>query len=166
MLDVTTLPCGTQYVFRGAPAMAQLASAAFGLTLPEAACRAEKSAARAALWLGPDEWLLVADGSEAEAIEAAFAAAFEGQPASFVDVSHRTLFFQLSGPQAARTLNGGCPLDLDMSVFPVGMCTRTVLEKAEIILWRTGPDEFQVGVWRSFAAYVRGLLEEGGRSLA
>ena len=76
-----------------------------------------------------------------------------------------TVFFKLAGPRAARTLNCGCPLDLDMAAFPVGMCTRTVLEKSEIILWRTGPDEFQIGVWRSFAAYVRGLLEEGGRSL-
>jgi sarcosine oxidase subunit gamma len=87
-------------------------------------------------------------------------------PAALVDVSHRTLFFKLSGPHAARTINCGCPLDLDLTPFPVGMCTRTILGKAEIILWRTGVEEFQIGVWRSFAAYVRGLLEEGGRSLA
>ena len=160
MLDLTDTPCGAQFVFRGAPAMAQQAGVAFGLPLPTVACRAEKSATRAALWLGPDEWLLLAD-----TIDPAFAGAFQDQPASLVDVSDRTLFFKLAGPQAARTLNCGCPLDLDMSAFPVGMCTRTVLEKAEIILWRTGVEEFQIGVWRSFAAYVRALLEAGGSSL-
>jgi sarcosine oxidase subunit gamma len=162
MLDLTDLPCAAQYVFRGAPAAAQLAGSVFGVAFPSAACRAETASNRAALWLGPDEWLLLADSVDADALEAAL----QGHPAALVDVSHRTLFFKLSGPLAARTLNCGCPLDLDMAAFPVGMCTRTVLEKAEIILWRTGAQEFQIGVWRSFAAYVRGLLEEGGRSLA
>jgi sarcosine oxidase subunit gamma len=145
--------------------MAQLAGRIFGVALPQSACRAEKSATRAALWLGPDEWLLLADAGDAATLDPAFSAALQDQPASLVDVSDRTLFFKLAGPRAARTLNCGCPLDLDISQFPVGMCTRTVLEKAEIILWRTGVEEFQVGVWRSFAAYVRGLLTEGGRSL-
>ncbi len=162
MLDLTDMPFAGQFVFRGAQAAAQLAGSVFGVTLPTAACRAETSANRAALWLGPDEWLLLSDNADAAGLESAL----QDQPAALVDVSHRTLFFKLSGPFAARTLNSACPLDLNMAAFPVGMCTRTVLEKAEIILWRTGPEEFQVGVWRSFAAYVRGLLEEGGRSLA
>ena len=161
MLDLTDTPHATQFVFRGAHAAAQLAGSAFGVALPTTPCRAETSAGRAALWLGPDEWLLLARAVDADALQSAL----QDQPAALVDVSQRTVFFKLSGPLAARTLNAGCPLDLDMAAFPVGMCTRTVLEKAEIILWRTGPEEFQVGVWRSFAAYVRGLLEEGGRSL-
>ncbi len=161
MLDLTDTPCAAQYVFRGASEMAQLAGAVFGVPLPTVACRAETAGDRAALWLGPDEWLLLAN----EIDETALQSALQDRPAALVDVSDRTLFYKLSGPLAARTLNCGCPLDLDLAHFPVGMCTRTVLEKAEIILWRTGPEEFQIGVWRSFAAYARGLLEEGGRSL-
>jgi sarcosine oxidase subunit gamma len=161
MLDLTDMHHATQLVFRGDLPAAQLAGSVFGVVLPTTACRAETSADRAALWLGPDEWLLLAGTADTDALQSAL----QDQPAALVDVSHRTLFFRLSGSFAARTLNCGCPLDLDMTAFPVGMCTRTVLEKAEIILWRTGLEEFQVGVWRSFAAYVRGLLEEGGRSL-
>jgi sarcosine oxidase subunit gamma len=161
MLELSDMPCATQYSFRGAPATAERAGALFGVSFPTNACRAEIAPNRAALWLGPDEWLLLGDTMDARAFEAAM----QDQPVSLVDVSHRTVFFKLSGPLAARTLNGGCPLDLDMAAFPVGMCTRSVLEKAEIILWRTGAQEFQIGVWRSFAAYVRGLIEEAGRSL-
>jgi sarcosine oxidase subunit gamma len=40
------------------------------------------------------------------------------------------------------------------------MCTRTVLAKAEIVLWRTAPHVFKVEVWRSFAAYVWQFLNE------
>jgi sarcosine oxidase subunit gamma len=38
------------------------------------------------------------------------------------------------------------------------MCTRTVLAKAEIVLWRTEPNTFHLEVWRSFEAYVRQFL--------
>jgi sarcosine oxidase, subunit gamma len=37
---------------------------------------------------------------------------------------------------------------------------RTIFEKAEIILWRTGEQSFHIEVWRSFAPYVLGHLEE------
>jgi sarcosine oxidase, subunit gamma len=57
-------------------------------------------------------------------------------------------------------------LDLDLSAFPVGMCTRTVLAKAEIVLWRTSQDVFHVEVWRSFADYVSRFLAEVAREFA
>ena len=53
-------------------------------------------------------------------------------------------------------LNGACPLDLDMSAFPIGMCTRTVLAKADIVLWRIAEDAFHVEVWRSFTGTSTG----------
>jgi sarcosine oxidase subunit gamma len=43
------------------------------------------------------------------------------------------------------------------------MCTRTVFGKAEIVLWRTAAETFRIEVWRSFAPYVLGCLEEAGR---
>jgi len=62
-------------------------------------------------------------------------------------------------------LAAGCPLDLDASAFPVGMCTRTMLAKAEIVLWRTDPQVFRVEVWRSFVAYVSQFLGEAARGI-
>jgi sarcosine oxidase subunit gamma len=70
----------------------------------------------------------------------------------------------LRGPQAATLLSAGCPLDLDDSAFPVGMCTRTVLAKAEVVLWRTGAEAFRIEVWRSFVAYVSQFLAEAARA--
>jgi sarcosine oxidase subunit gamma len=55
---------------------------------------------------------------------------------------------------------------LDLGEFPVGMCTRTVLAKADIVLWRTREDAFHLEVWRSFSGYVIGLLSEIADSLA
>jgi heterotetrameric sarcosine oxidase gamma subunit len=117
---------------------------------------------RAALWLGPDEWLVLAPDTETELAERATRAA-GGAPCSIVDVSHRAASIEIAGPRAAWCLNAFCPLDLDLSAFPVGMCTRTLLGKAEIVLWRLGAETFHLEVMRSFAPYVWQCLEEARR---
>jgi sarcosine oxidase subunit gamma len=45
------------------------------------------------------------------------------------------------------------------------MCARTLLCKAEIVLWRTAPSTFRLEVWRSFMPYVAGVLREAARDL-
>ena len=64
-----------------------------------------------------------------------------------------------------QVLAAGCPLDLDPEHFPVGMCTRTVLAKSEIVLWRRGPALFHIEVWRSFAVYVTAFLGQAARDI-
>lgn len=155
-----TLPAHGRLNFRGGAEARAAAAAAFGLDLPEAACRATVQGSRAALWLGPDEWLLLMLPGETAAVTDALAERLAGVPHSLVDVSERQIALALSGAEAAAVLAGGNPLDLALASFPVGMCTRTILAKAEIVLWRTEPDRFHIEVWRSFAPYVRGFLAE------
>ena len=159
------MPPATRYILRGGPQVRSAAQAALGFTVPEIACRAGGGGERAALWLGPDEWLLIAPVRLASALPALLHRALRELPHSLVDVSHRQTALALSGPQAPTLLAAGCPLDLDASAFPVGMCTRTMLAKAEIVLWRTGSLEFRVEVWRSFAAYVSQFLAEAARGI-
>lgn len=159
------LPFATRFSFRGDPAAQAAAGRAFGLALPTTPCRAELRVSRAALWLGPDEHLLLAPPEEAVQLRSVLADALQGIPHSIVDISHRQGALALRGPNAAWLLGVGCPLDLDEAEFPVGMCTRTVFLKAEITLWRTAADSFHVEVWRSFTDYVVGLLNEAAREL-
>ena len=140
------------------------AGGALGLVISQVACRAAVNGIRAALWLGPDEQLLT--GPEGADIAAMLAPALRDLPHSLVEVSHRQIALEVSGPHAAALLNAGCPLDLDLGAFPVGMCTRTVLAKAEIVLWRTSEAVFHIEVWRSFAAYVSQFLAEVAREIA
>jgi sarcosine oxidase, subunit gamma len=160
------LPPATRHVLRGAPAALTAAGEALGLSLSMPACRASVHGGRAALWLGPDERLLLGEDSSAAETERQLGQALGDQPYSLVDVSHRQLALAIAGPQAATLLAAGCPLDLDRDAFPVGMCTRTVLAKAEIVLWRVADDRFHLEVWRSFAAYVSGVMAEAARDLA
>ncbi|TNC07723.1 sarcosine oxidase subunit gamma [Methylobacterium terricola] len=112
--------------------------------------------------LGPDEWLIGCDEAEADHLPAAIAADLGERAHAVVDVSHRNVGIDVSGPLAAAALNAGCPLDLGEAAFPAGSATRTLFGKAEIVLIRRpGPEpRYRVECWRSFATYVHGLLVE------
>jgi sarcosine oxidase, subunit gamma len=163
-LWLRSLPSACRWVLRGDEPVRVAAAEAFGVPLPAAPCRASVSGERAALWLGPDEWLLlapVAQAGLAQPLERALAALSH----SLVDVSHRQVALLLEGPQAETLLAAGCALDLDAAVFPASMCTRTMLAKAEVLLWRTGAHTFRLEVWRSFAPYVTQFLGEAARGI-
>ena len=156
-----------RFSFRGSP---QNMGAAFGVELPTQPMRAAYAGGRAALWLGPDEWLMLAPENVHAEVRAAISAALGAHPGSLVDISVRQAGLDIAGPGAIEVLSAGCPLDLDLSEFPVGMCARTVLAKAEIVLWRRAPDMFRLDVARSFAPYVAAFLTEAvrcsGRTMA
>jgi sarcosine oxidase subunit gamma len=151
---LTPGPSLTRHVFRGRAAVIEKAGEAFGVALPRAACRAAAHGDRSALWLGPDEYLLLSPAGSGEALEMAFAEALGGAAYALVDVSHRQVGLTVAGPDAVALLNAECPLDLRPAAFPVGMCTRTLFGKAEIVLWRQAQSAFYLEYWRSFAAYV------------
>jgi sarcosine oxidase subunit gamma len=157
-MTIRRLPRAAHFVFRGAAPEARHAGDILGVPLPAAACRAERNGDRAALWLGPDEWLLA--GPAQWQPETSLIAGLGDAAYSLVSVGHRHVSFALEGPRAADVLNAGCPLDLDAAAFPVGMCTRTILGKVQIILWRTGAQDYTCIVWRSFAPYVLDFLSE------
>ena len=147
------------------PAAAGPFSAA-GLPLSVEVCRAQGQGEWSALWLGPDEQLLVGPESAHAQLAGRVAGALDGIAHSLVDVSHRQCAIEMSGPSATTLLAMACPLDLDLSVTPVGFCTRTVYAKAEVVLWRQAPQQFQLQAWRSFLPYVTGLLALGSRELS
>jgi sarcosine oxidase subunit gamma len=117
---------------------------------------------RAALWLGPDEWLVIDTAGNDPMADCAKAKALH----SAVDISHRHVAIDVSGIGAADALNAGCPRDLSLAAFPVGSAARTVLGKIEIVLLRTGEDAFRVECWRSFSDYAFTFLAETARDVS
>ena len=153
-------PPAARLVLRGDGAVAAAAGAAFGVAIPQTPLRAAAAAGRVALWLGPDEWLLMSEGEAPTLLAAMLEDALKQLPHSLVDVSQRQIGLQIEGANAARALNAGCPLDLSPAAFAVGAATRTMLAKAEIVLWRRGANAFHIDVWRSFADYAAKFLVE------
>jgi sarcosine oxidase subunit gamma len=117
---------------------------------------------RVALWLGPDEWLVIDTVGNDPMSDCAKVKALH----STADISHRHVAISVSGAAAADVLNAGCPRDLSLAAFPVGAAARTVLGKVEIVLLRTGEDAFRVECWRSFSDYTFTFLAEAARDVS
>jgi sarcosine oxidase, subunit gamma len=159
----TAAPCppATRFILRGPREVAAIVGAAFGAAAPLEPLRSRTAGARAALWMSPDEWLLIAEDSPpSSALAAALETALAEVAHALIDVSHRQGALEVSGAGAARLLNAGVPLDLDLTAFPVDMVARTLLTKAEITLWRRAPDLFRVEFSRSFGPYVVAILAQ------
>ena len=158
-VKVAILPPAERISLRApAPALAAL-SKALGVTLPQQPKTSVTRGSRVALWLGPDEWLVIDEGGNDPLADCASVKVLH----SAVGISHRNVGISVSGPAAATAVNSGCPQDLSLAAFPVGACSRTVLGKAEIVLWRVADDQFRVECWRSFADYVFTFLSEATR---
>lgn len=158
-----TLEPATRFILQAGVDARAIASEIWGVPLSDESCRAHEQGQRAALWLGPNEHLLIGTAGETQALAARLSSALAAVAHSLVDVSHRQIALAVSGPHAAAILNTGCPLDLDPAAFAQGMCTRTVLGKAEVVLWRKGTTQFHLEVWRSFAEYVSQWLQEAAQ---
>lgn len=140
------------------------ASQAFGLEIPKNLGQMSSKGERHALCLGPDDWLLLAQEAEKGDIFKQFLSLDEDVLHSAVDVSHRMVGIKISGPGAALMINCGCPLDLDE--FEIGACTRTVLDKVEIVIMRHEGDVYQLEIVRSFAPYAWGFLLQAGEDVS
>ena len=113
-----------------------------------------------ALWLGPDEWLLVgAPGTQRE-LESRIRAAAGDEPVSVTDVSAQRTTLLVAGPRARDLLAHGCPLDLHPRVFGPGRCAQTPLGRTQVVL--VARDEPGAGFWvlvrSSFAGYLTDWL--------
>lgn len=136
--------------------------AALGVALPLAANTASGDPdGRHALWLGPDEWLVLGPVGDAPAIEAAVRSAAGDAFVVTVDVSANRIAFELSGPSARELLESGCPIDLHPRAFHAGSCAQTLLARANVLLHQVG-DEPRYRIWirPSFARYLAAWLDD------
>ncbi|MGZ8614022.1 MAG: sarcosine oxidase subunit gamma [Actinomycetota bacterium] len=108
---------------------------------------------RAALWLGPDEWLVLGPPHAGAEIEAGLEGALEGSHRSVIDVSANRVAIELGGPDRFELLASGCPLDLHPRTWRSGMCAQTLFAKTQVILHERA-DSTGILVRPSFADYL------------
>lgn len=164
---VTPIDACARWSFRLPPLVAQRLAQVAGLQIAMPINRCAFDRDRLAARLGPDEWLLCAPLGAAQEFERELAAALGSEAHALVDVSHRYAALSVEGPRATALLAAGCPLDLHPKAFAAGTATRTLLGKAEIVLWRLhDAPAYRVECARSYAAYVHAFLREAGREFA
>jgi sarcosine oxidase, subunit gamma len=107
---------------------------------------------RDVLWLGPDEWLVVAEPDTGPAISRELEDALSRHHRSILDVSANRIVFELiDGPDV---LSSGCGLDLHPSRWHRGMCAETLFGQAQVILHQRDERTTRVFVRPSFERYV------------
>lgn len=132
-----------------------------GFSLPLQATTAAASGARRALWLGPDEWLIVAQPGAGPRLEETLRSALGDALGAAVDVSANRTTLELSGPRARPALESGCPIDLHPRSFGPGRVVQTLLGRANVILGQlTDEPRYQILVRPSFAAYLAAWLTD------
>lgn len=154
------IPFLTMVGLRAEPGSAAAAAleAAAGVALPAKVGQTTGDAeGTAVLWLGPDEYLLIApEGTGA----AALVAALGNEPGAVVDLSANRTTLELSGPSARLVLEKGCHADLHPRVFGPGNAVTTALGPVPVLLWQTGEQTYRVLPRASFADYAaRWLLD-------
>ena len=154
-----TVPFLAQVGLRVDPAQAGAVEAALGFALP-AANRVAESGGRRALWLGPDEWLVIAADGEERSLVALLEDAIAGE-GSVVDLSANRTGLELSGPAARTVLATCCALDLHPREFSRGDCAQTLIHKSGVLLEHRGDDRYLLLVRPSFAASVAEWLLDG-----
>ena len=118
---------------------------------------------RDALWLGPDEWLVVGPpGGSAAGIVADLDRALDGVHRSVVDVSANRAAIDLSGRDRLEVLSKGCGLDLDRRAWREGMCAQTLLARVPVLLQERHPGT-RVFVRPSYLAYLTAWLDDASR---
>jgi sarcosine oxidase subunit gamma len=112
------------------------------------------------LWLGPDEWLVLAPAGQEKALATSLREAIGGAVGAVTDVSAQRTALELTGPQVREVLARGCSIDLYPGVSPIGTCVQTLLAQtgAVIVVRDETASDFLVLVRASFAQYLASWL--------
>jgi sarcosine oxidase subunit gamma len=153
IIDAELVPFLAQVDLRIGPSLADRAP----YPLPLEPNTAFDDGHRAALWLGPDEWLILGRPEDERAITEELDAAFDGAHRSVVDVSANRVAIELTGADRFELLSCVCTIDLDPSAWRPGRCAQTLVGRAPVILQERDATT-GILVRPSFGDYVVDLL--------
>lgn len=106
-----------------------------------------------ALWLGPDEWLVMKECPS-------YTDVFDGKMhGSLTDVSDNYSHLILESKRAEARLQKVIAMDLRESQFAVGTCVQTIAMHVPVILWRQEKQKFTLFTRRSYAKTLWAILE-------
>ncbi len=143
----------------GDSSFAEAVKSATGIDLPETPNKVATGKDFKALWLSPDEWLLIGAG-EATALIQSLEEALAGQHVAVNDVSANRTIFELSGPYCHQVLMKSSEVDFHPRVFAPGDCVQTLIAKSQAIVEQVGEGAFHIYVRSSFSRYVGAWLAE------
>jgi sarcosine oxidase subunit gamma len=146
---------------RGDLADAGLRAAVEGFTgaaFPEARM-VSAGATGSALWMSPDELLLLCSRADAPAKSAELAQTLSGSHALVAEISDARAMFTLNGTHVREVLAKLCPADMAPGALPVNELRRTKLAQVAAAVWLSDDATAHVICFRSVADYAFGALK-------
>lgn len=119
-----------------------------GLALPDGAGGGVVTEEKAAFGFAPGKFLIV---DQAEGLFATLAAAITGATGTVTDLSHGRTAIRIVGPKAEWVLAKFFAIDFSLAAFPVGAGRSTAHHDIFSQIQRTGTNQFDLYVFRSFA---------------
>ena len=148
-------------MLRGEHSARETFSDKLGVGLPTEPNTVSESADTCALWLGPDQWLVMVPDMSEGVLKSSLAKSVTGLHAAVTIVSDHFSVFNLFGPEAAEILVQGCGLDIDPSRFGYGQCGRCAFARTTGILRPlSAEDTYEVIVESSYQHYLDGWFKQ------
>jgi|TARA_B110000263_G_scaffold200501_1_gene179749 sarcosine oxidase subunit gamma len=145
----------------GYDAFLKAVEGALGFSLPLIPNTVSHGAGLTAVWLGPDEWLIITPTDHESSIVASMESALGDMHTSITDQTGGQTIIRISGPSARDLLAKGCTLDLHPTVFGHGRCAQTLVAKAMgTIMYVDDVPTFDLVVRRSFAEYLLSWIQD------
>ncbi|MDX8434919.1 sarcosine oxidase subunit gamma [Mesorhizobium abyssinicae] len=119
-----------------------------GLALPDGAGGGVANGVRAAFGFAPSKFTVV---DEAEGLAAAFSGVVTPDVGTVTDLSHGRTAIRIAGPKAEWVLAKFFAIDFALTAFPVGAGRSTTHHDVFAQIQRSGGDQFDIYVFRSFA---------------
>jgi sarcosine oxidase subunit gamma len=140
---------------RIAIADAEGAARSLGLPLEPLTSRAGDPTA---LWIAPDQWLIVSSNATADALIGQIEGALGAFVHNATDASDALTCFAVSGRDARALLAMASGVDFDNRAFPTGRCVRTRFAKTAVVIHAVDSNRFEVIFDRSAAHYLEEWL--------
>jgi sarcosine oxidase subunit gamma len=122
------------------------------------------------VWLGPEEFLVVAPREAHESLGGnliqALREALDDGKGQVVDLSANRTTFELTGPRSRAVLEKGCSLDLHPRTLKAGTALSTEIGNIPVALWKTGEETFRLFPRASFADFLGRWLLDAMREYA
>lgn len=132
-----------------AASLSQAMADHFGLACP-APGHSAMSLDLALHWCGFEQWYAVGDGPADGALHEEMRDRLAGL-AAVSDQSHGRVIVRLAGPHVRDVLAKGTPVDLHPRSFGPGRCAVTQMAHVGVHLAQTGPEAFELSLFRGFA---------------
>jgi len=121
---------------------------AAGLALPDGAGGGVATQTKAAFGFAPGKFLL---SDQEDGLAGTLVKAVASQTGTVTDLSHGRTVLRVSGPKAEWVLAKFFAIDFSLPAFPLGAGLSTVHHDIFVQIQRTGADQFDIYVFRSFA---------------